>query len=202
MATVRVKPDGSAVGTKGNDKVYGNNGTNLMFGNKGNDTLWGRGGVDLIGGGDGNDVLYGESGSDILSGEAGNDKLYGGTGNDFLSGGRGRDTLVGGSGKDTFVFETKLSSKEVDTITDYRVSDDAILLDLSIFTKVGKTNTVLKSSAFTIGTAAKDSSDRIIYNKDTGALYYDPDGTGAKAAVQFAKIAAGLAMTHKEFLIL
>ncbi len=100
------------------------------------------------------------------------------------------------------MFETKLSANEVDTITDYKVKDDSILLDLSIFKKVGKANTVLKAGAFTTGKAARDSSDRIIYDKETGALYYDPDGTGSKAAVQFAKVAAGLAMTHKEFLIL
>ena len=36
----------------------------------------------------------------------------------------------------------------------------------------------MSSSAFYVGAAAHDSTDRIIYNSDTGALSYDPDGTG------------------------
>jgi Ca2+-binding RTX toxin-like protein len=55
----------------------------------------------------------------------------------------------------------------------------------------------LKATFFSAGTAAHDADDRIIYNKATGALYYDSDGTGAHAQVLFAVIAnhahAGLA---------
>ena len=43
---------------------------------------------------------------------------------------------------------------------------------------------------------AHDSSDRIIYQQTTGALFYDPDGDGAVAAVKFAQLVAGLAMTQ------
>jgi Ca2+-binding RTX toxin-like protein len=51
-----------------------------------------------------------------------------------------------------------------------------------------------------ISTAA-DSNDHVIYNKTTGALYYDADGSGATPAVQFAKLSAGLALTHADFLV-
>ena len=46
----------------------------------------------------------------------------------------------------------------------------------------------LSSSAFKdiAGGVAVDSSDRILYNHDTGALYYDADGSGSAARIQFA----------------
>ena len=59
----------------------------------------------------------------------------------------------------------------------------------------------MSSSAFYAGAAAHDSTDRIIYNSNTGALSYDPDGTGAAAAVQFAELSPGLVLTYQDFLI-
>ena len=48
-------------------------------------------------------------------------------------------------------------------------------------------------------TAAADADDRIIYDPTTGALYYDPDGNGGGAAVQFATLAPGLALENDNF---
>jgi Ca2+-binding RTX toxin-like protein len=48
---------------------------------------------------------------------------------------------------------------------------------------------------------AADASDRIIYETDTGILRYDPDGTGAAAAIAFAKIEGLPTMTNADFII-
>ncbi|WP_268995438.1 M10 family metallopeptidase C-terminal domain-containing protein [Microvirga roseola] len=181
MATVKVDKDGIGKGTSGGDRIYGDSSVNFLDGLRGNDSLWGRGGQDAIYGGYGNDKIYGESGSDVLGG------------------GRGRDTLTGGSGKDFFVFESKVSKSEIDTITDFSTKDDTIALDKSYFKGISNVGDYLKSGAFWTGSKAHDRDDRIIYNKSTGALYYDPDGSGSKAAIQFAKLDKGLKMTHKDF---
>jgi Ca2+-binding RTX toxin-like protein len=54
---------------------------------------------------------------------------------------------------------------------------------------------------FRLGTAALDANDNIVYNAANGALLYDADGNGAGAAVQFAQVTAGLALTAADFLI-
>jgi Ca2+-binding RTX toxin-like protein len=57
----------------------------------------------------------------------------------------------------------------------------------------------LKSSAFRTGTEAHDASDRIIYDRTTGFLYYDQDGTGVTEQVALAKLSVGLRMTSLDF---
>jgi serralysin len=152
----------------------------------------------------GSDTLKGTSGSNTLKGYNGNDKLYGQGGNDFLFGGAGNDTLYGGTGKDAFVFDTKANTRtNKDAIKDFKVVDDTVRLDNAVFTKVGSNGT-LKSSAFWTNNTGKahDKDDRIIYDKDSGVLYYDADGSGKGAAVAFATIAKKLGMTNKDFYII
>jgi myo-inositol-hexaphosphate 3-phosphohydrolase len=147
----------------------------------------------VINGTEGNDSLKGTTGADVINGLGGDDVLWGGKGNDKLS---------GGAGKDAFVFDTTLSaSSNVDTISDFSVPGDTIRLENAIFTKVGSAGK-LASSAFYKGSAAHDSSDRIIYNSSTGALSYDADGNGSQAAVKFAQLAKGLALTYSDFLVI
>ena len=70
-----------------------------------------------------------------------------------------------------------------------------------IFKVPASSKGVMSSGAFWIGSQAHDANDRIIYDSSTGALSYDPDGTGSKAAVQFATLGANLKMTYKDFLV-
>ncbi len=87
----------------------------------------------------------------------------------------------------------------VDRITDYSVADDRIALAAGVFT--GLAGGTLSASAFRASTSgqAADASDRILYDTDSGALFFDANGNAAGGRVQFAQLAAGLALTASEF---
>lgn len=146
----------------------------------------------------GSDTINTFGGDDVIYGRGGADTILAGSGDDVIHGGAGMDVLTGEAGADIFVFDTKPSAKNVDKITDFSVKSDAIGLDHLIFRAVGKAGD-LASSAFNIGNKAVDGSDRIIYNKNEGALYYDADGVGGVAAVKFAVLDKGLALTAGHF---
>jgi Ca2+-binding RTX toxin-like protein len=138
----------------------------------------------------------------MLTGGALADTLNGSTGNDTLNGGAGNDSLIGGSGRDEFIFDSALGPTNVDGISGYSATDDTIRLDDAVFVGIGAAGT-LAASAFTTGAAATTADHRIIYNSGTGALFYDADGFGAGAAVQFATLTgvSGV-ITNTEFLII
>ena len=147
--------------------------------------------------------VYGFAGNDTIQLQAGNDMGFGGSGNDKIYGGRGNDDLTGDGGRDIFVFDTALNARSnVDAITDFSTRDDRIWLDEDVFKKVGERGQ-LDSAAFYASSksVAHDASDRVIYNKTTGALLYDPDGKGGAAAVQFATLDERLGLTSQDFLV-
>lgn len=180
--------------------LKGGTGNDGLLGNAGSDRLYGEAGMDQLKGYGGNDYLSGGNNNDRLLGGRGDDRLIGGSGNDYLVGQFGKDTLSGGSGQDKFAFDVSFTKANIDRITDFSVKDDSVYLASSIFTKAGPKGT-LKSKAFWNGSEAHDADDRIIYNKKTGYLYYDPDGTGDASQHAIAKVSKNLAMTHKDFLI-
>jgi len=51
------------------------------------------------------------------------------------------------------------------------------------------------------GSAAKDRDDYLGYNKKTGVLWYDADGSGKGKAVEVAKLSKGLAIKYTDFFI-
>lgn len=178
-------------GTEFGDRIVGNLLANTFLGGGGSDYLDGRAGNDTLLAGDGNDVLLGGVGLDALDG---------GRAADLLNGGLGNDTLTGDLGFDAFVFDTALGRANVDTITDFDVASDVIQLSNTVFAALAAEG-VLTAAAFQVGAAAADADDRIIYNSSTGALSYDVDGTGARAAVRFAVLDADLALLNTDFLV-
>ena len=104
------------------------------------------------------------------------------------------------SSEDVFTFNTAIG-RNVKVISDFDVAADTIALDNSIFTKLPGTGE-LSYRFFTVGETAKDRNDYIIYDKNTGVLSYDPDGSGSAAAVKFAVVENKAALTAAHFLII
>jgi Ca2+-binding RTX toxin-like protein len=214
-------------GGAGSDLIYGGFGADLLNGGDGNDILWGatptvpqgqwfgsaivltRNGVTgaalseawTIAG----EVQQSDASNDTLSGGAGNDVLYGNGGNDALYGGVGNDTLVGGAGYDYFVFNTTLSvSTNVDRITDFSVPYDTIRLDNAVMAGLGAALGTLAPGKFWSNATglAHDADDRIIYERDSGKLFYDANGKATGGAIHFATLAANLSLTYADFQVI
>ncbi|WP_299919398.1 DUF4214 domain-containing protein [uncultured Roseobacter sp.] len=106
--------------------ITGTSGRDTLYGGAGDDTIDGLEDHDLLYGGAGNDVLTAASGNNDFYGEAGNDTITGGSGRDDLYGGVGDDILTGGLNGDKFGFE---AGDGDDTITDYNVLNDTLVID-------------------------------------------------------------------------
>ncbi|WP_445504485.1 hypothetical protein [Microvirga sp. G4-2] len=159
--------------------------------------------ADTLSGGAGNDSLAGDSFSNVIRGGSGDDVLRGGAGNDTLWGGAGSDSFRGGSGRDTFVFDGR--SRKPEKIIDFSPVNDTFWLENAYF-KVGAGSLArpgkISKQAFHVGEAAHDSSDRIIYDIEAGALYYDPDGIGHAAKIKIASLSKGLkSLTANDFMM-
>jgi Ca2+-binding RTX toxin-like protein len=149
------------------------------------------------------DTLIGGSGDDVVNTYAGNDKLSGGFGNDILTGGKG---------KDQFIFAHDLDEEDnVDTIKDFTPKNDKIILDDDIFSGAGKvpvfdSNQMMKlsSAAFWSSGSGKahDASDRIIYDKTDGHLYYDADGNNPGDPILFAVLSPYLKLSASDFILI
>jgi Ca2+-binding RTX toxin-like protein len=137
-------------------------------------------------------------GKTLIGGWA-NDTLIGTSGDDKIFGKAGSDLLTGGEGKDIFAFDTRLDGSRVDTITDFDVNDDTVQLDNAIFASLFQGG--LGEANFRAGSRALDRNDYILYDRSSGIISYDPDGSGWQDAVAFAKVTPGLALAHDHFLV-
>ena len=190
--TANLSSNGFAVNvaTTTGDKGFNitNTGTGTTFtGSAYADNLSGGAGNDSLSGGAGNDKLSGNTGNDLLNGGLGNDSLSGGLGNDILKGGAGNDNLAGGTGTDTFVYSVAANAlTNKDIITDFVSGTDKLQFSVAALTKLGVvgafSGTDVRFHSSNTG-VAHDANDRLIYNKTSGVLSYDADGTGATAPI-------------------
>jgi Ca2+-binding RTX toxin-like protein len=214
--------DNTLEGRGGNDVLDGRGGADTMRGGLGDDTYLVDNAADAIieNGGQGIDTVRSSvsytltSGADVellatsndsgtagltLLGNANGNVVQGNNGNNILGGDGGNDELIGLGGQDRFLFSTALdAASNVDVLSDFNVADDTIVLQATVFTGLGSS---VDAGEFVIGTAAQDATDRIIYNNQTGELFFDRDGVGGVAAIQFAEVNPGVALTHLDFLI-
>ncbi|MFD2055713.1 M10 family metallopeptidase C-terminal domain-containing protein [Mesorhizobium calcicola] len=209
-------------GNSGNNIIDGLGGADTMSGAQGNDTYYvdnvGDHVIDVIGQGIDNVqayVSFNLSGQELENlqlrssasingtGNSIANVIGGNSGNNIINGLGGNDTLSGSTGQDTFVFTTALNaSTNVDTITDFSVADDTIWVDNAIFAALGGNGT-LTADQFIKNTTgfAGDGNDHIVYETDTGWLYYDSNGSVAGGSTHFATLAANLAVTNADFVV-
>ena len=203
-----------------NDTLTGDTNDNFLRGGTGNDELNGGSGFDWAdyfdataavtvslatgtsSGADGADTL---TFMEAIRGGAFNDTLTGSSGNNSLNGGLGNDKLTGGSGADSFLFDTPPNAtSNLDTIADFSLVDDTLVLENGIFTALTATG-ALNAGYFRSGAGFKtaaDSNDYLIYNTTTGALYYDANGSTAGAAIQIAIFTNMPLLTPSDFWII
>lgn len=179
--------------------LMGNRGNNTLKGVKGADTLFGGKGDDILLGGTSDDLLRGAKDNDNLVGNQGYDTLRGAEGDDTLNGGAGKDRLFGGLDKDTFVFNS--ANDLFDQIKDFVPNVDKIALATDGFDG-GLTVGNLPETQFVLGSQAQDEDDRLIYNPNTGGLFFDPDGTGEAGKMKVAVLRDKPLLTAQDIILI
>jgi serralysin len=146
--------------------------------------------------------LTGTSYSDRLTGNFANNIIDGHAGNDWINGGRGKDVITGGSGNDHIYYGNALQPDAyADSIIGF-ASGDRFELDQDIFTKLLATGTLNAANfrANATGTAV-DGNDYVVYETDTGKLFYDADGNLSGAPVLLATLDNHFALTATNFIV-
>ena len=209
-------------GNSGNNRLDGGAGADRMIGGRGDDSYYVASTGDRVveKAGEGTDTVnssisFSLNGIQVEKlnltgggniGGTGNshaNTIVGNSGNNVLNGGLGADTLDGQGGKDVFLFNSALGGGNVDTLLNYSVANDSIKLENAIFTALAATG-ILASSRFVANAAgvATTPDHRIVYETDTGKIFYDSNGSAAGGAILFAKVDPGLAMTASEFTVI
>jgi hypothetical protein len=154
-------------------------------------------GPDQIIGSSAGDVLVGFKGNDELYGGDGPDRLRGGLGDDTLRGESGRDWVKGGAGEDRFVL---LLGGGRDSIRDFQPGMDTIAIQHSLYREPAATP--LGAEHFRLGSVALDADDRVLYDRASGHVYYDPDGIGVKAEVLIAVLVGKPDVSAADFVVI
>ena len=136
-----------------------------------------------------------------LTGNGVTQTITGNDGANRIDSGLGNDVVTGRGGADVFVFTTAPGAGNVDEITDYTILDDQIEVDDGVF--AGLALGVMTATTFVANTTgqATTAAQRIIYETDTGFLWYDADGTGGTVREQFANLTPSLAMLATEITV-
>ena len=210
-------------GTRFNDRFTGSSQNNHFWGGEGLDRFDGKGGYDLlrmerqfndgvwmvgihvdlalasgqiVNDGFGNtetalnfEGVIGSNQGDLIRGNA--------VGN-LIEGGLGSDTLTGRGGHDEFSWYSEEEIGDGDVITDFTLNgtgSDLLVFESDNFS--GMTNTVRLVN----GPAATIAQGQFVFNASNDTLYWDPDGTGSRAAIVIAQLQGVNALTVGDFLL-
>lgn len=144
------------------------------------------------------------------TGNALDNLLLGNRGANTLDGGLGDDTLTGGAGKDVFLFNATDYASATDTLTDFVSGTDKIMFNATIFTSLQTDKAItskgvaLSISDFVSATNIVSSSNtgaHLLYDSDSGRLFYDADGAGADSGVQIALLGNLAVLTTSDFVV-
>jgi len=140
-------------------------------------------------------AFYDVNGNTTISGGAGADTLYCGLDNELL---------LAGEGVDVFVFNAApVPDGNINTISGFSSASDDIWLSESAFGELSSSQFgALGADAFWNEATSHDATDRILYSENTGALFYDADGTGVAIAIQIAQLTEGTSLTVGDVFII
>jgi Ca2+-binding RTX toxin-like protein len=150
------------------------------------ENLWGSDFADTLGGTDAAGQVYGFGGTDTLYGYGGDDNLYGGD---------ATDTLSGGTGANTFFF--LLQNEGGDVITDFVSGQDRVFFSEYWFGLPIAPAGAIDPSRFVSGDhpVATAAGASFLFDTTSHQLLFDPDGSGAQAAILMATFGNGVNLT-------
>ena len=235
--------DAFAGGNSLDNILLGNDGNNILSGGLGADRMEGGSGNDIYVVDRIEDIVIDSAGIDTIRASidisvlnddienveligffnvdaTGNDKdneLSGNSASNTLNGGLGSDTLSGGAGSDIFILDNVGSG--TDTITDFNVEDDLLMLDavgLGLFEPSSEKglwildNLLSSENGLTAenfvsgdGAVAVDGDDFVIYDTAQKALFIDGDANGSQEAMKVAIFAneEEVVLSHQNLLL-
>ena len=188
----------------GDDWIDAGRGHNTVFSGEGDDSVLTGTGNDYVDLGSGDDYAELSSGRNVAFGGDGNDSIFGGSsydtfdggdGDDYLDGRGGRDFLTGGSGSDIFVISPRY--RRGTNITDFESGVDFLQIDADVLveryrfdlqTYVDASGGLITGFEFGVDSADLKSiaEETRFFVDDTGALYFDRDGSGSSRAIKLA----------------
>jgi serralysin len=149
-----------------------------------------------------NVTVFSSQGAHVIGNDADN-FIDGNNGDDTFAGGGGNDTLIGGPGNDTYVFDAAPGEANADSIVFEKFSTevhgfdeaDRLALDNDVMAALGAAGDFAADDerffAAAGATGGAEADDRVVYDTDSGRLYYDADGSGSGDAQLIATLAVG-----------
>ena len=144
------------------------------------------------------ETLYGGAGNDTLEGDDNHtNNLYGDAGRDYLMLNDTMDTASGGSGRDSFEFkwgDGTLRSEMVRHVADFDAgaNEQIIFIDRSHLMDgtipFGEVEDKYFYAGDGAGAVAQTADHHFIYDRVSGALYYDSNGNGIGATTLIGDI--------------